>query len=1303
MSDAHFGHRKDKTDTFCNSGFMFYRAGELQIMFVQRVIDLLASRPDKMDQDAVLTALTNWNGPPLPLYIFPPHIVQNGWQFFVRRVGAAAGELPIVVHNNWADGDKGTHIQKVYRFQETGLWTQSPPSHFLPASRAPGAPPVFSLSFPTGTHITRQLHSIAGLLRLSRMHGHVAVLPPLVCGGEGVWCLADAMLDMSKLLELNNMWKSPGSSGHGQELASGVRESSYTENPDTHDDVRTRVGFVVATQAAADEMLATHGNDVPVAVLGEEPTERNIAQALRALQESSKVPLRRVHFHLDLSPFVPAVSAPSPLQNTIADLFIRKDLLKAVQPTFYITEAAKRIRYHHIQTHCFAVAPPSSLLNNPKALASILAQLPAFARSTSGLEYDCVFIALLSSGKRSATEVQGLFDANRVGAIKRVFTLSEGVFPYPLDDLWAMRTHAMVAMVELHVMAHLKDVLVWPNAGDSPYAEDDLLYVREMLRLKGVYAPGRVHTVTTGKAGKSVIRVDKAELLPCAAPKWQDFRMAFDMASHTDQLGLKGIAEACYLDAVSYKPAEAASIYNSLALLYSEMERNADAIAAYNSSLQIEENVALYVNMGVQLQRVGRSLEAADAYVKSIAMKPYVEAYHNLAGVYSELGRYNDAIVSFNKAIEMRPNFAVSYLGLGRCYHRLRRMDEAEAALKKGIELDPSASSSYLDLGQLYSEQALYDKEIALYERLLARDPSVAVAHSYLATAIVAKYQVEIGYRSMGKEPEKDNVVIDKAMALFDRSIELDPTCGMCHGQRADLLKDAHRIGEAIAGYHKSYLLSPDSPTIFCNYMYTKFFACDWSDYRSDFDRLTSLLIQETTAPSLPMHQCVLPLMAVLYRPLNASHLLAATRLFVDRTCAGIQPLPPLPPTSAIAGERRVLRLGYITADFKDHPVAKRMQQVYGLHDRSRVFATAFSLNEDDHSPWRKKIVESIERFLDMTGLFYRGGELAVAQRIQEERIDVLINLAGHTRANDMVTKICAYRPAPVQMLHLGYAGSMGRSLVDLHVTDRYSSPVEYRRHYDEALFYMPGSFFVNDYMFTYSNIASYVPTDQERLELLQRGGLPPMPFVYSSFNQLYKTDPGIFKIWMKGLSEISHAALWLIEIHTTETQGVFRREAEAVGVSGSRIHFTRGYSEEEHLLIKGAADVFLDTPSYNAHSTGTDALWAGIPMLTLPETKMGSRVAAGLCHAVESPHLIARNEEDYLQLMIAVGRRPQILRRIKDQLGLTKAKSRLFDTPQWVADEEAGMRMAVDAQTFTGKSSYHMIISGERPSPSGS
>jgi tetratricopeptide (TPR) repeat protein len=235
--------------------------------------------------------------------------------------------------------------------------------------------------------------------------------------------------------------------------------------------------------------------------------------------------------------------------------------------------------------------------------------------------------------------------------------------------------------------------------------------------------------------------------------------------------------------------------------------------------------------------------------------------------MYSELGRYDEAIASFSKAIEMRPTFAVSYLGLGRCYHRLRRLAEAEAALQKGLELDPSASNAYLDLGQLYSEQALYDKEIAIYEQLLARDPTVAVAHSYLATAIVGKYQVEIGYRSMGKEPEKDNVVIDKAMALFDRSIGAAasqkipmllvtlprrtgpdvrhvprPARRPAQGRAPVLLQPKPviasrltfgcRIGEAIAGYHKSYLLSPDSPTIFCNYMYTKFFACDWSDYR---------------------------------------------------------------------------------------------------------------------------------------------------------------------------------------------------------------------------------------------------------------------------------------------------------------------------------------------------------------------------------------------------------------------------------------------------------------------------------------
>jgi hypothetical protein len=211
------------------------------------------------------------------------------------------------------------------------------------------------------------------------------------------------------------------------------------------------------------------------------------------------------------------------------------------------------------------------------------------------------------------------------------------------------------------------------------------------------------------------------------------------------------------------------------------------------------------------------------------------------------------------------------------------------------------------------------------------------------------------------------------------------------------------------------------------------------------------------------------------------------------------------------------------------------------LHDRARVYATAFSLNEDDHSPWRRKIVESIERFLDMTGLFYSGGELAVAQRIQQERIDVLINLAGHTRANDMVTKICAYRPAPVQMLHLGYAGSMGRNLVDLHVTDRFgfpftismciipcitrimvphassnvtaarfSSPVEFRRHYDEALLY--AIHFIILKIFLY--LESFLPQLHARQLLRQRLHVYLQQvvirdgFVFGVYGALYQSAP---------------------------------------------------------------------------------------------------------------------------------------------------------------------------------------------------
>ena len=310
----------------------------------------------------------------------------------------------------------------------------------------------------------------------------------------------------------------------------------------------------------------------------------------------------------------------------------------------------------------------------------------------------------------------------------------------------------------------------------------------------------------------------------------------------------------------------------------------------------------------------------------------------------------------------------------------------------------------------------------------------------------------------------------------------------------------------------------------------------------------------------------------------------------------------------------------------------------------------------------------------------------------------------GHTRGSDAVTVIMARRPSPVQLMHEGYAGTMGGARHTAHITDRYSSPPDYAPHYVEKLFYMPHAFFVNDHRQTYPELQNDVVVEGEEKESrLAFGSLPRhIPFMYAAFNQLYKVEPGIWDTWMEVMRQVPRAHLWMIRIHTRDPEFNLKARGASLGVPESRIHVVQGYNEKQHLYVKAAADVFLDTPSYNAHSSGCDVLWSGTPLLTVPGEKMGSRVAASLTAAIGCPHTIARNEDDYAEIAVALGREAGSLRlrRAKDCVRKGKREAPLFDTALWVADQERALFMASEiafAYTSTaepGAKDFHIITS---------
>jgi len=244
-----------------------------------------------------------------------------------------------------------------------------------------------------------------------------------------------------------------------------------------------------------------------------------------------------------------------------------------------------------------------------------------------------------------------------------------------------------------------------------------------------------------------------------------------------------------------------------------------------------------------------------------------------------------------------------------------------------------------------------------------------------------------------------------------------------------------------------------------------------------------------------------------------------------------------------------------------------RAQDIFSFHDQSRVRVTCYSLNRGDGSQWLAKIKGSVERFHALDSMLESQGFSAVASHISGDFADVLINLAGHTRGNDEVTLIMALGPSPVQLMHEGYAGTMGGARHSAHVTDRISSPPDYALHYVEGLLYMPHCFFVNDHAQTYSSLAQdSIMTRAEREKRLAYGSLPPSlasGFVMGAFNQVHKVDPGIFHSWIDTMRHVPNSHLWMIKIQSEDAHNNLRKQAASLGVEAERIHVTQVSARE--------------------------------------------------------------------------------------------------------------------------------------------
>jgi predicted O-linked N-acetylglucosamine transferase (SPINDLY family) len=352
-------------------------------------------------------------------------------------------------------------------------------------------------------------------------------------------------------------------------------------------------------------------------------------------------------------------------------------------------------------------------------------------------------------------------------------------------------------------------------------------------------------------------------------------------------------------------------------------------------------------------------------------------------------------------------------------------------------------------------------------------------------------------------------------------------------------------------------------------------------------------------------------------------------------------------------GER--IRLAYVSADLHDHATARLLAELIELHDRERFAVMGVSLGPDDGSAMRRRLIEGFDEFIDAREL----DDAQVVERMRAARIDIAVDLKGHTAGSR--PGVFARRPAPVQVAYLGYPGTSGASFIDYLIADEVTVPPAQRNHYTEHIAYLPGSYQVND---------RRRPRPSTAVSRAQ-AGLPAQGFVFCCFNNSYKILPGIFDHWMNILRSTEGSTLWLLEDSEVARRNL-QIEAQRRGIDSRRLVFAPRVPLPEHLARHQLADLFLDTLPVNAHTTASDALWAGLPVLTSPGSGFAARVAASLLYAVGLPELVAGDLVRYEELAVELAGNPGRLRAIRELLARNVTDAALFDTDRFRLEIEA-------------------------------
>ena len=684
-------------------------------------------------------------------------------------------------------------------------------------------------------------------------------------------------------------------------------------------------------------------------------------------------------------------------------------------------------------------------------------------------------------------------------------------------------------------------------------------------------------------------------------------------------------AEALYRQILENTPGHAGAL-QFLGLLVYQGGQYAAALELIDRAIHVNPaDAGTHFSRGNVLFSLQQYPAAVESYDRAIQLRPdRAEAYSSRGSALQSLQQYDAAVESYDKAIQLKPDNADAYSNRGNNLYLLGRYKAAVESCDRAIALKPDFAEAYFSRGNAFYALEQYQTALESFDKAILHRPDYVEAHNNRGNALLALKQYEA------------------SLASYDKTILLKPDYVEAHYNRSNVLLILKQYGAALKSYERTLFYKPDYAYVRGMRLYTRSLLCDWEDSESERRQLEAL-IERGLKVVLPFPILTISASPAIQR--QAAEIYASDEQPERFTAAGLARRP----------RREKIRIGYYSSDYYNHPTSYLMAEIFELQDRSRFEVLGFSYGPEKSDAMSQRVSAAMDRFVDVRSMPDR----EVAELSRRLEVDIAVNLNGFTENHR--TGIFAERAAPIQVNYLGYPGTMGTGYMDYLIADPMLIPESSRQHYTEKIVYLPNC---------------YQPNDSQRAISAKpcaraEEGLPETAFVFCCFNKAYKITPAVFDIWMRILGRVEGSVLWLLEDNPRAVENL-RKEAMRRGISAERLVFARSLPLDEHLARHRLADLFLDTFPYNAHTTASDALWAGLPVLTRMGESFASRVAASLLHAVDMPELVTSTEAEFEELAVELAQDAERRQALHQKLQQNRLSAPLFNSRAFTRHLEA-------------------------------